>query len=403
MVFILTTVVLDALAGTITFPVMPQLLKSLTGGEMAQMSTVLGAMATTFAAMQLFSAPVQGALSDHFGRRPVILVSNLGLAIDSVLMALAPNLIWLFAALMISGVAAGSIAAANAYVADVTEPDQRAARFGKLTAAISVGGMAGFLIGGSLGDIDTRLPFWVAAGLASANLVYGLFVLPESLRPENRAKLTWRSVHPIGAVASIWRDYPILKSWQAALLLITFGIYGINSIFVLYVTFRFDWTPKTIGFYATFVMASTLAVQSVMVPRVVRWFGERRTLLTGFVIETVAVVATGLAVTGSQFTAGVFLMIVGGVADPVRLAIINRIIGPSDRGRLSGAERSILNINGVIAPTVFALMFAAVVGAGQHALVVGTPFFVCAALMIPGFAITVWSLNRSPTAADATR
>jgi DHA1 family tetracycline resistance protein-like MFS transporter len=382
---------------------MPQLLKALTGGAMAQMSTVLGAMATLFAAMQLFSAPIQGALSDRFGRRPVILISNLGLAIESVLMALAPNLVWLFVAFVISGLAAGSIAAANAYVADVTEPDQRAARFGTLTAALSVGGMAGFLIGGSMGDIDARLPFWIAAGLALTNLIYGLFVLPESLRPEHRAKLAWRSIHPIGAVASIWRDYPILKGWQGALLLITFGIYGVNSIFVLYVTFRFDWTPKIIGFYATFVMASTLAVQSGLLPKTVKWLGERRTLLAGLVIEIFAMAAAGLAITGAQFVAAIFLLIVGGVSDPVRLAIINRIIGASDRGRLSGAERSIININGVIAPTVFALMFAAMVGAGQHAFEVGMPFFVCAALMIPGFAITVWSMNRSPTAADATR
>lgn len=397
------TVFLDALAGTITFPVMPQLLESLTGGSMAQMSTALGAMATVFAAMQLFSAPVQGALSDRFGRRPVILISNLGLVINSVLMALAPNLAWLFAALTISGIAAGSITAANAYVADVTEPDERAARFGKLAAAMNVGGAAGFMIGGSLGDIDARLPFWIAAGLALTNLIYGLLVLPESLRPEHRAKLTWRSIHPIGAVASIWRDYPIMKSWQGALLLISFGVYGINSIFVLYVAFRFDWTPKIIGLYATFVMASNLAVQAGLVSRIVKALGERRTLLIGYAIQIFATVAVGLAITGSQFVVAVFLLIVGGVAEPVRMAIVNRIIGESDRGRLSGAERSVININGVIAPTVFGLMFAAVVGAGQHAFQVGTPFFVCAAVMIPGFAITVWSLNRSPTSADATR
>lgn len=397
MAFILVTVFLDALAGTITVPVMPQLLTSLTGGAMAQMSTAFGAMMTSYALMQLFAGPVQGALSDRFGRRPVILVSNVGLVVASVLMALAANLLWLFAAYVVAGICAGSITAAYAYVADVTEADERAARFGRLSAVLSAGGAAGYLIGGLMGDSDPRAPFWISAALGLINVLYGFFVLPESLAPALRAPLNWRSIHPVGAVASIWRDYPILKIWQGAMFLISFGLAGVNSIFMLYVTFRFDWTPRIIGFYATFVMVSSLAIQSTLVSRSIKWLGERRTLLTGVTVQTIAIVASGLALTGSQFTAAVFLLLVGGVADPVRLAIINRIIGPSDRGRLSGAERSILSLTGVIAPGAFGLMFAAVVGAGPHAPQVGIPFFVCAAFMMPAFAITVWAVNRSPT------
>ncbi len=181
MAFILVTVFLAALAATIAFPVMPQLLKSLTGDAMAQMSTVLGAMTTLYAVMQLFAGPVQGALSDRFGRRPVILVSTLGQAVDSVLMALAPTLSWLFAARAVAGVCAGSVTAAYAYVADISEPEQRAARFGRLAAVFSAGGAAGYLIGGLMGEISPRAPFWIAAGFGFINLLYGYFVLPESL------------------------------------------------------------------------------------------------------------------------------------------------------------------------------------------------------------------------------
>lgn len=403
MMFILVTVFLAALAATIVVPVLPQLLKSLTGDAMAQMSTVFGAMTTLYAGMQLFAGPVQGAVSDRFGRRPVILISTFGQAVDSVLMALAPTLSWLFAARAVAGVCAGSVTAASAYVADVSEPEERAARFGLLAAVFSAGGAAGYLIGGLLGETNPRAPFWIAAGLGFLNLLYGYFVLPESLSPELRAPLKWRSIHPVGAVASIWRDYPILKSWQAAMFLISFGITGVNSIFILYVTFRFGWTPRIIGFYATFVMVSSIAIQSGLVSRSIKLLGERRTLLTGVVVQTIAIAASGLAVAGSQFVAAVFLLLIGGVAEPVRLAIINRIIGASDRGRLSGAERSIISLNGVIAPTVFGVMFAAVVGAGPLAPRVGIPFFVSAVLMIPALAITLWSVNRSPTAADATR
>ena len=367
------------------------------------MSTIYGATATLYAAMQLFSSPIQGALSDRFGRRPILLVSNAGLVVNSLLLAWAPSIGWLFAAVAISGIAAGSLSAANAYIADVTEPNRRAARFGYLAAAFSGGAAAGFLIGGLAGEVGTRAPFWIAAALAAANLVLAFFFLPESLPSEHRAPLTWRSIHPIGAVASIWRDYPILKPWQGALLLLNFGTTGINSIFVLYVTFRFGWTPRTIGFYATFVMLSAMAVQTGLVSRTIRLLGERRTLLSGLMVQTIASTLCGLALTGRQFVATVFVMIVGGVCEPVRQAIMNRIIGASDRGRLSGSERSIVSLNGVIAPGLFGLLFAAVAGANPHAFSVGTPFFVASMLMVAGVAIAVSALNRSPTTADATR
>jgi MFS transporter, DHA1 family, tetracycline resistance protein len=400
LVFILVTVALDALAGTIIGPVIPALYRSLTGGAMADMTTAFGAITVTIASMQFVSAPVQGALSDRFGRRPIVLVSTIGLAIDFVCLALAPNLTWVFVGAVIGGAAAGSITAAFAYVADITHPEQRATRFGFIAAALAAGGASGSLIGGFIGEIDPRAPFWVAAALCTINFLFGLFVLPESLAPENRAPLRWRSIHPIGVVAHVWRDYPILKVWQGAAFLISFGFAGVNSIFFLYVTFRFGWTPKNIGFYATFVMLASLAVQSGLVGRVIATFGERRALLGGIAVQIVGMIATGFATTSWMFAAGVFVTVLGGVAGPARLSIINRVIGPTDRGRLSGAERSVESLTGILAPGAFALMFAAVVGAGPAALRVGTPIFVCAALMVLGLMVTTWSVNRTAAASD---
>ena len=254
-VFILITMLLDTLAGSIVGPVMPALLKSLTGGAMAQMTTVYGAMIVIFATMQLIMGPVQGALSDRFGRRPVILISIVGLGVEFLITATAPNLTWLFVAMVIAGSASGSVTAALAYVADVSAPDERARRFGLLTAALSAGAVSGSLIGGFLGEIDPRAPFWLAAGLCAVNFLFGFFVLPESLAAAHRAPISWRSIHPVGAVAGIWRDYPIIKGWQAAAFLTSFGVVGVNSVFFLYVTFRFGWTPKALGIYSTFVMS----------------------------------------------------------------------------------------------------------------------------------------------------
>jgi MFS transporter, DHA1 family, tetracycline resistance protein len=394
-VFILITVLLDTLAGSIVGPVMPALLKSLTGGAMAQMSTVYGAMMVIFATMQLVMGPVQGALSDRFGRRPVILLSIVGLGVEFLIMATAPNLTWLFVAMVIAGSASGSVTAALAYVADVSAPDERAKRFGLLTGALSAGAVSGSLIGGFVGEVDPRAPFWLAAALCGVNFLFGLFVLPESLALAQRAPLTWRSIHPIGAVASIWRDYPILKSWQAASFLMSFGIVGVNSIFFLYVTFRFGWTPKSLGIYSTFVMLTNLVVQTGLVARAIRVFGERGALLAGIMVQIVGMAAAGLAPTGWLFTAAVVFLVVGGVAEPARMSIINRVIGPSDRGRLSGADRSIVSLTGIIAPGVFAALYASVVGAGPSSALVGIPFFACAGLMIMGFAVTLWSVNRT--------
>jgi DHA1 family tetracycline resistance protein-like MFS transporter len=332
----------------------------------------------------------------------VILVANFGLAIDYAIMALAPNLAWLFVGRAVTGATAGSITAAYAYVADVTEPDQRAARFGLLGAAISAGAAAGPLIGGLLGELSPRAPFWAAAGLSVIAGLYGVFVLPESLPPEDRAPLKWRSIHPIGAIASIWRDYPVLIGWQGALFLMSFGIVGVNSIFLLYVTFRFGWTPKTLGIYSTAVVLAGLAVQAGLVARAIRWLGERGALLVGMATEIVAITIAGFAVTGLQFTAVVLVMILGGVAEPARTAMMNRIIGPSDRGRLSGSTRSIASLTGVLAPGLFAALFAWVSRFGPGDVRVGAPFFICAAILVVAFAVTLRALRGSPAAATGS-
>ena len=388
LIFIMVSVVLDSLATTIIGPVVPALLKSLTGGAMAQMSTVFGAITVIFASMQLIVGPVQGALSDRFGRRPVILISIAGVGSYFVCLALAPTLTWIFVGAAIAGAAVAGATAAFAYVADISEPEERAARFGLVTAAFSAGAASGSLIGGFVGEIDPRAPFWLAAGLCGINFLFGVFVLPESLRAENRAPLTWRSMHPIGAITSVWRDYPILKLWQGGAFLLNFGVTGVNSIFFLYVTFRFGWTPKSIGLYSTFVMLSSLVVQGGLVARTIALFGERRTLLGGMAVQILGITAAGFATKGWMFTASVFVVVLGGVSAPTRLSILNRIVGPSDRGRLSGAERSVVNVTGILAPAAFATLFAAVVGAGPEALRVGTPLFLCAGLMVIGMVVT---------------
>ena len=198
--FILVTVMLDMLAMAIVIPVLPVLVLGFLGDNTARAAQVLGVFGTAWALMQFVFSPVQGALSDRFGRRPVILLSNFGLGLDYVLMALAPGIGLLFVGRMISGITAASMSTAGAYIADVSPPEKRAAGFGLMSVAFGVGFILGPALGGLLGQVDPRLPFWVAGGLSLTNAAYGFLILPESLPPERRAAFSWRRANPVGAL-----------------------------------------------------------------------------------------------------------------------------------------------------------------------------------------------------------
>src|SRR5689334_14085833 len=196
--FIFVTILLDMLALGLIIPILPKLVESFVENDTARAARIFGLFGTAWALMQFVFSPVLGALSDRFGRRPVVLLSNFGLAADYVLMALAPSLVWLFIGRVISGITSASISTAFAYIADITPPERRAAIFGRIGAAFGAGFILGPALGGVLGDIDPRLPFWAAAALSFANALYGLFVLPESLARDRRAPFRWTSAHPIG-------------------------------------------------------------------------------------------------------------------------------------------------------------------------------------------------------------
>jgi MFS transporter, DHA1 family, tetracycline resistance protein len=379
--FIVVSIVLDVMAGSLVGPVAPRLVRSLSGLDIAGVSQVFGAFITVFFFMQMFAGPVQGALSDRFGRRPVLIASTFGLALDYVIMALAPNVAWLFVGRVISGAMAGGFAAAYAYIADVTAPEERARYFGAAVAAASVGMALGPILGGYLAEVNLRAPFWLAGGLGVLGGVYGLLALPESLPVDRRSPLKLSQMHPLGAIASVWRELPALRMWGLAFVLLNLGLTGVMSIFALYTTYRFGWRPKDIGLYAGLIAIETIVVQAFAVGPVVRWLGDRGALLLGLGIQTLAMLLAGAASTGLLFLLAVALMIAGGFAGPAQTAILNGLVGPADRGRLSGATRSLLSIASVGAPALFSLLFAAS-GRDPKSLAAGAPFYVATLLMI---------------------
>jgi DHA1 family tetracycline resistance protein-like MFS transporter len=207
--FIFVTILLDMLALGLVAPILPKLVESFVENDTASAARIFGLFGTVWALMQFFFSPVLGSLSDRFGRRPVVLLSNFGLGLDYVLMALAPSLNWLFVGRLISGITSASVSTAFAYISDMTPPERRATVFGKVGVAFGAGFILGPAIGGLLGHIDPRLPFWAAAGLSFANTLYGLLILPESLPPERRSPFRWASANPLGAL-HLLRSGPVL-------------------------------------------------------------------------------------------------------------------------------------------------------------------------------------------------
>ena len=385
-VFVFVTVVLDMLAIGIIIPVLPKLVVDFVGGDAAEGARVYGLFGTVWALMQFAFSPIQGALSDRFGRRPVILISNVGLGLDYVVMALAPSLYWLFLGRVISGITAASISTSYAYVADVTPPAERAARFGLLGAGFGIGFMLGPALGGLTGAIDPRLPFWIAAGLSLANALYGYFVLPESLPPERRAPFAWRRANPVGALSLLRSQAPLI-GLASVNFLGNLAHAALPSVSVLYMMYRYGWTERTVGLTMAGVGAAAIVVQGGVIGPAVKQFGERWALIVGLTFGVAGFTVFGLAPTGQVFWLGIPLMALWGLANPSSQGLMSRRIGPDQQGQLQGANASLMGVANLIGPGLFTLTFAFAIDAAREWSVPGAPYLLAALLL--GLAIVV--------------
>jgi len=384
--FVFVTVLLDMLAIGIIIPVLPKLVVDFVGGDAVEGARVYGLFGTVWALMQFVFSPVQGALSDRFGRRPVILTSNFGLGLDYVVMALAPSLNWLFLGRVISGITAASISTSYAYVADVTPPGERAARFGLLGAAFGVGFVLGPALGGLTGGIDPRLPFWIAAALSLANALYGFFILPESLPIERRAPFAWRRANPVGALMLL-RSKAQLIGLASVNFLGNLAHAALPSVGVLYMMHRYGWDERTVGLTMAGVGIAAIAVQGGVIGPAVKRFGERRALVAGLGFGAAGFAVFGLAPTGPVFWLGIPLMALWGLANASAQGLMSRRIGPQEQGQLQGANASLMGVANLIGPGLFTLTFAFAIGTAKDWGVPGAPHLLAAMLL--GLAIVV--------------
>ena len=393
--FIFVTALLDVMSLGLIIPVLPDLVRSFVGGDTALAARWVGLFGTSWALMQLVFSPVLGMLSDRFGRRPVILLSVFGLGLDYVLMALAPALGWLWLGRVISGITAASFSTAGAYIADVTPPEGRARSFGVIGAAFGVGFVLGPALGGVLGDVSPRLPFWCAAGFSLANGLYGLFVLPESLPPERRTPFRWSRANPLGALRLLAK-YDGLATLGAVVFLYQLAHNVLPSIFVLYTGYRYGWSPRDVGLSLAATGVASIVVQVRVVGPAVRRLGERGALRVGLAAGALGFAVYGLAPTALVYWLGLPVFALTGLIQPGVMGLMTRRVGSGEQGQLQGASSSIMGVTGLIGPGLFTSVFAWSVG-GPHARHMPGIAVLLAALFMLG-ALAVTARVREPDA-----
>ena len=391
--FVLVTILLDVLALGISIPILPKLVETMLGGDTARAAILFGLFSTAFALMQFIFQPILGALSDQYGRRPVILFSNLGLGLDYILMALAPTLWWLFIGRVIAGIAASSFSTATAYIADITPAEKRAEAFGLIGVAFGVGFVIGPAVGGLLGTIDPRLPLWVAAGFSLANAAYGYFVLPESLAVENRGPFRWKMANPIGSL-KLLRSHPELFGLSGAMFLYHLAHTVFPAIFVLHAGYRFGWGEGMVGLgLAGFAVCSAI-VQGALIKPVVARYGERKMLLFGMAAGTIGFLLLGLAETSFLFWLGMPILALWSFIGPAVQGIMSRHVSASEQGQLQGANGSIAAFAGLIGPTIFTQLFAmAIAYAGVR--YAGAPYLMAAVFLIAAGVLAWWVMRAN--------
>jgi DHA1 family tetracycline resistance protein-like MFS transporter len=393
--FVWITVLLDMVGIGLVMPVLPSLLRELTGRDAAGASVYGGWLFLAYAAMQLLFAPVLGSLSDAIGRRPVLLLSVLGLAIDHALTALSPSITWLFVGRILAGLFGASYATANAYIADVTPPDERGKAFGMLGAAFGVGFILGPAIGGLLGGFGSRVPFFVAAGVSLGNFVFGLFVLPETHPREKRTPFRLVKANPLGALLAI-PGGPAVRTLAFALFAYFLGNTVYPAIWSFYTTARYAWTPRTIGLsLAVYGVVNTVVQAAFVGPAIARW-GERRAAFWSMFAGAVALLGTGLATQSWMVFALILATAPGGIAMPAISAIMSKHAPAEEQGRLQGAISSLEGLSNIGGPLLMTQLFQA-----YGTSVPGMPFFVATALT--AVALAALAVKVAPEATELVK
>ncbi len=385
--FIFVTLVLDILGIGLLIPIVPKLIENF-AGDISSASSTSAWLSASFALMNFVFAPILGSLSDKLGRRPVILASLLGSGLDYLLLAFAPNLGWFFIGRIISGITGASFSAATAYIADVSPPEKRAQNFGLIGAAFGLGFILGPLLGGLLSSYGLRVPFFVAAGLTLLNWLYGYFVLPESLKPQNRREFSWARANPIGSLLGLGR-YPVVLGLVGSIFLANLAQNALQNTWVFYTGFRYNWNARDVGISLAVVGLTAAIVQGGLVRQIVPRLGERRSIVVGLAIGAISFLLYGLASQGWMIYVILVVGAIGGIGGPATQGLISRSVAPNEQGALQGSLSSLMSVVNLIGPLIFNNLFAFFTAKTTNPQVPGIVFYVGSGLMLAALAIAV--------------
>lgn len=393
MPFILITVMLDMIGIGLIIPVLPKLVTTMYGGSISDGSYMFGWFVAAYALMQFIFSPILGNLSDRFGRRPIILISLLGAGLDYLLMALSPNLKWLFVGRVIAGISGANISAANAYIADVSAPEDRARNFGMIGACFGVGFIIGPALGGLLGAYGLRVPFIVAACLNLLNWLYGFFVLPESLSGEHRRPFDWKRANPFASLAQLGK-YPVVLGLTATIALERLAHDTLPATWVLYTTYRFNWSEFDNGLSLALVGIVYAIVQGGLTGHIVAKLGERKAIIYGLMIGSMTFLAYGLSTRSWMLYAAIVFGSIGGIAGPAIQSVITKMVPGSEQGAVQGIIASIQSVVAILGPLMATNLFGYFTSSSAPLKLPGAAFLGASLLVAAAALMAVRSARR---------
>ncbi len=390
--FIFVTILIDVIGFGIIIPVIPKLIEHLTGEGLSAASRYGGWLAASYAIMQLIFSPIIGGLSDKYGRRPVLLFALMGFCLDYLLVAFAPSIAWLFVGRIIAGITGASITTATAYIADISTPEKRAQNFGLVGAAFGLGFIIGPVLGGIFSQWGHQAPFLAAAGLTLINFLYGYFVLPESLLPENRRPFDWKRANPVGSLMHLGR-YPVVMGMIITLVLLYIAAHSVQSTWTFFTMLQFNWDEKMVGYSLGFVGLMVALVQGGLIRIAIPKLGQRNAIITGMLMYTLGFSLFAFATKGWMMFIFLVPYCLGGIGGPALQGLISSQVPANEQGELQGALNSLISATAIIGPLMMTNLFSWFTAADAPMHFPGAPFAAAAVLTLAGLFCALPSLK----------
>lgn len=393
LLFIFITVLVDVIGLGIIIPIVPKLIENLTGLGINEASKYGGWLLFSFAIMQFIFSPILGGLSDRFGRRPILLLSLFGLGLDYIFHAFAPSIAWLFVGRIIAGIMGASFSTATAYIADISSPEKRAQNFGLIGAAFGLGFIIGPVIGGISSKWGTNVPFLIAAGLTLLNVIYGYFVLPESLSKDNRRAFEWKRANPISSLKNL-RKYPVVSGLVISLVLTFIASHAVQSNWSFYTMYKFNWTAEIVGYSLAVVGVLVAFVQGFLIRKIIPRLGQVKSIYLGMSFSALGLLLFGLASESWMMFAFLIPYCLGGIAGPSIQGVISSQVPANEQGELQGALTSLMSLCGVFGPLLMTNLFAFATAKNSTFHVPGAPFFLASCLTLVSFYLSCRTLSK---------